>query len=239
MKIKKMKIDHKIKWKNKVRGVLLVILVLSIVYAIIKIINAPSEADQFAKVKSDYVLMLLQCLLGIFVMMIPSIIERKKSIDIPDSMEIAFFVFLFCAIFLGEVQDFYYLIPHWDVILHAFSGCMLGALGFSLVNFLNNTERLQFNLSPSFVALFAFCFALSVGTLWEVYEYLFDGLFNLNMQKFILADGTVLAGREALSDTMDDLIVDVISASIIPIAGYFLLKKDRAKEIAVAKKIEK
>ncbi len=89
---------------------------------------APSETSDLVttKVKSDYALMLLQCVLGIFVMMIPSIVEKKKSIDIPDPIEIIYFIFLYCAIYLGEVHNFYYLIPYWDSILHAFSGAVLG-----------------------------------------------------------------------------------------------------------------
>jgi len=171
--------------------------------------------------------MLIQCVLGVVVMMIPSILERKFSINIPNYMYILYFIFLYCAIYLGEVRNFYYVIPHWDTILHSFSGAMLGALGFILVNLLNDIERLDIRLSPFFVALFAFCFALAIGTIWEIYEYLFDGLLSLNMQKFALRDGTLLAGREALSDTMEDLIVDAVSACIVSVIGYFYIKKNK------------
>jgi hypothetical protein len=157
--------------------------------------------------------------------MVPSIIEKKFSVDIPDGMEVAYFVFLYMAIYLGEVRDFYYLIPFWDVILHAFSGFMLGALGFSLVSYLNKSEHIPMSLSPFFVALFAFCFALAVGTLWEIYEYTFDGLLSLNMQKCALEDGTQLVGRRAVSDTMGDLIVDALSGFIVSAVGYFTLKR--------------
>lgn len=215
-------------WKKIVGTLLLVTLILSIIYTIVKIVTSPSEvieAEIHTKLKSDYVLMLLQCLLGLFVMMIPSIIERRFSINIPNTMEVLYFIFLYCAIYLGEVRNFYYLIPHWDTILHAFSAAMLGALGFSLVNILNNAERLKVNLSPLFVALFAFCFALAAGAIWEIYEYSFDGLLSLNMQKFALEDGTLLVGHQALSDTMYDIIVDAVSALITSIIGYFSIKK--------------
>lgn len=214
-------------WKKIVGILLFVTLLLSIVYTIVRIVISPSGAVSdvnYGKVKSDYVLMLLQCILGLIVMMIPSFIERKWSIDIPNKMEVIYFVFLYCAIYLGEVRNFYYLIPYWDTILHAFSGAMLGALGFSLVSILNDAEQLKFTLSPFFVALFAFCFALAAGAIWEIYEFTFDGLFSLNMQKFLLADGTQLIGREALTDTMKDIIVDAISALIISIFGYYSIK---------------
>ncbi|WP_313340172.1 hypothetical protein [Sedimentibacter sp.] len=210
-------------WK-KITGVLLFIfLFFSIIYIIIKMINAPSviSEDAYTKVRSDYVLMLLQCILGIIVMFIPSVVEHKLYVDIPNKMEVMYFIFLYCAIYLGEVRNFYFLIPYWDLILHAFSGAMLGALGFSLVSYFNDMEVLKTRLSPFFVALFAFCFALAAGAVWEIYEFLADSLLGTNMQKFILADGTVLAGHAALRDTMTDLIVDAISSLTVTVIGYY------------------
>lgn len=224
--------ERVVNWKKHTGNFLFITLLLSIIYIIVKITIAPAEAasaDSFTKVKSDYVLMLIQCLLGLVVMMIPSMIERRWSIDIPDRMEILFYIFLYLAIYLGEVRNFYYLIPHWDTILHAFSGGMLGALGFSLVNILNKSDRLQFDLSPFFVALFAFCFALAAGGVWEIYEYAMDGILTLNMQKFALADGTQLVGHMALSDTMYDLMVDAISALVISAIGYQSIKKPKSE----------
>ncbi len=210
-------------WKKITGVILFVVLSFSIIYIIIKMINAPSviSEDAYTKVKSDYVLMLLQCVLGIIVMFIPSIVERKLYIDIPNKMEVMYFIFLYCAIYLGEVRNFYYIIPYWDLILHAFSGAMLGALGFSLVSYFNDMEVLETHLSPFFVALFAFCFALASGAVWEIYEFLADSLLGTNMQKFILADGTVLVGQAALMDTMKDLIVDALSALTVTVIGYY------------------
>lgn len=224
----------KLDWKRIIGAVLLITLLLSTVYSAVKIIKSPHESeaiDESTRVKSDYTLMLVQCVLGLIVMVIPSLIERKWMISIPNYMYILYFIFLYCAIYLGEVRNFYFVIPHWDTILHAFSGAMLGALGFSLVSILNGSKRLKLNLSPFFVALFAFSFALAAGAIWEIYEYTFDGLLSLNMQKFALEDGTLLVGRAALSDTMKDLIVDALSALIISIIGFMTIKKDKlAKE---------
>lgn len=220
-------------WRKISGRFLFAILLLSIVYTIIRIIMAPSEpvnSDVPVKIKSDYVLMLLQCILGLIVMMLPSMIEHRLSIDIPNNMEVVYFIFLYCAIYLGEVRDFYYLIPHWDTILHAFSGAMLGALGFWLVSFLNERSILQMHLSPFFIALFAFCFALSAGAVWEIYEYTFDGLLSLNMQKHTMENGIPLVGRAAVSDTMKDIIVDALSALGVSIWGYYQLKIQEKKD---------
>lgn len=223
-------IGRGVDWKRVVGIFLLITLVFSTVYSIVKIIEAPHERtglDDSVRVKSDYTLMLIQCLLGLVVMAIPSLIERRWTLGIPNYMYILYFVFLYCAIYLGEVKNFYFVIPHWDTILHTFSGAMLGALGFSLVSILNGSKRIKMELSPFFIAMFAFCFALAAGAIWEIYEFVFDGLLSLNMQKFALEDGTLLVGREALRDTMKDLIADALSALTISIIGFFTIKKDK------------
>lgn len=218
-------------WKDVSARILFVTLIFSIVYTIIRIIQTPSNlvSDvEYMKVRSDYVLMLLQCLLGLFVMSLPSIINRRFSIQIPSLVEVLFYIFLYCAIYLGEVRSFYYLIPFWDTILHAFSGFMLGALGFSLVNMLNREVTDYVKLSPFFIALFAFSFAIAFGTIWEIYEFSMDTIFKTNMQKFITYEGVILIGSEALKDTMKDIIVDTLSAFFVSVLGYFyLIKKEK------------
>jgi len=219
---------RKLNWKKITWTILFFSLLFSVIFIITRMVFAPAELkamEEHAKVKTDYVLMLLQCSSGLLIMMIPAIIERKNSVDIPDSIEVIFYMFLFCAIYLGEVKNFYYLVPFWDTILHAFSGVMLGALGFILVRYLNESNRIHVQLSPFFVSFFAFCFAVTMGTMWEIYEFLADGILSTNMQKFIASDLTVLSGRDALKDTMMDLIVDSVSALIICFYGYLKLKK--------------
>lgn len=231
MKDKKKKYEQR---KNWVFRIVLIMLVVSTFYAIYMLITAPSGINQveYERVKSDYVLMILQCVVGSIIIFIPSRVEHKFHIDIPDVMEIIFFLFLFCAIYLGEVRNFYYKIPYWDSILHCFSAATLGALGFMIVNVLNNSERINIQLSPFFVALFAFCFALTCGTLWEIYEFTADGVLGTNMQKFLTENGTALIGREALMDTMEDFIVDTLGALVITVIGYFDLKKKHMKSQA-------
>lgn len=212
---------------------LFVTLILSIVYAATRFILAPSElADgaPFEKVKSDYLLMLTQCLLGLVVMSLPTMVTRKFRLIVPNTMCILYYIFLYCAIFLGEIFSFYYLVPHWDLYLHATSGAMLGALGFILVDWLNKDEHVKLSMSPVFVSLFAFSFALMVGALWEIYEFSFDKFLGLNMQKFRSEDGTLLVGSAALSDTMEDLIIDAISALTVTVIAPFTDIKKKKKD---------
>lgn len=229
----------KIKWKDmtkeqrseKFKNVLglwvLISFLVPVIFLVFKIISIDSgnNVDGNQRTKSDYVLMLIQCLLGIVAMVIPNMVVKKKNIQIPSNMYIFYLIFLYCSIFLGEVRDFYYKIPEWDTILHTFSGVMIGALGFSFVSMFNKTVDLHLKLSPFFVALFAFMFAVTLGVIWEIYEFTFDGLLGLNMQKFMVEPGDImLVGRAALEDTMEDLIVDTLGALFISIAGYFSLK---------------
>lgn len=214
-------------WKSIIGKFVLISFTAPIAYIIYKIAVSPvanTENIEGLRVKADYVLMLMQCILGIVAFFIPSIITKKFKIEIPSNMYIVYVVFLYGAIFLGEVGNFYYKVPHWDLILHTFSGAMLGALGFSVVNIFNKDENISVKLSPIFVALFAFQFAITLGVMWEIYEFTFDGLLGVNMQKFALEDGTQLIGRAALADTMEDLIVDAVGAFIMSIIGYISLK---------------
>lgn len=214
-------------WKSLIGKFVLISFVAPIAFIIYKIIVAPvsnTENIEGLRVKTDYVLMLAQCILGIIGFFLPNIITKKTKIVIPSNMYILYIIFLYAAIFLGEVRNYFYRIPNWDIILHTCSGAMLGALGFSFVNILNKQEEVHVKLSPIFVAFFAFAFAITLGVMWEIYEFTFDGLLGVNMQKFALEDGTQLVGRAALSDTMEDLIVDAIGAFIMSVIGYISLK---------------
>ena len=204
--------------------------VVSAIYVVVRIVLAPAEAvppGVDVRIKSDYILMLLQCVLGIFAMLLPGVLQHKVKINIPSGMIIAYAIFLYCAIYLGEVHNFYFRIPQWDTMLHTFSGAALAAVGFSILGILNRSEAVPMMLSPIFVSIFAFCFAVSLGAVWEIYEFSMDCILGTNMQKFVLENGEQLVGQAALFDTMKDMIVDSIGAFTMSAVGYISLKKGR------------
>ncbi len=218
--------------KNKLPKILyfavLTSFAIPIGYLIVKIILISTDVITDSRQISDYVLMLLECVLGVVVIHIPSLLEKKFSFEIPRTLYIMYLIFLYCAITLGELGNFYYRVAHWDTILHTFSSVMSGFFGFMVVDVLNRDKHTSINLSPLFVSLFAFGFAVSIGTLWEIYEFLFDGLLGLNMQKFCLEGGAQLIGRAALCDTMEDIIVDTIGAFVASVVGFInLLAQDK------------
>lgn len=106
-------------------------------------------------------------------------------------------------------------------MLHTTSGFVLGIIGFMFIYLLNKNYTTNVTLSPFFIALFAFCFAVMIGVIWEIYEFSLDRLLGYNMQKF---RGL---GQDGLVDTMLDLIVDSLGALVISILGYFNIKENK------------
>ena len=123
------------------------------------------------------------CVLTLFLFTLPSFLERKIRIDIPNTLEIIILLFIFAAEILGEIRAYYVTFPYWDTMLHTLNGFLCAAIGFSLLDILNRNERLTFSLSPVYLAVVAFCFSMTIGVLWEFFECTMDQLFLLDMQK--------------------------------------------------------
>lgn len=123
------------------------------------------------------------CLLVLVLFMLPSFLERKLKIELPDTLEIIILIFIFAAEILGELGCYFIHYPSWDTMLHTTSGFLCAAIGFSLVNLLNKDNRISLSLSPLYMAIAAFCFSMTIGVLWEFIEFSADRLFLLDMQK--------------------------------------------------------
>ena len=123
------------------------------------------------------------CILTLILFLVPTFIERKIRIDLPDTLEVIILLFIFAAEILGEIQAYYITFPYWDTMLHTLNGFLCAAIGFALVDILNRSERFSISLSPLFLALVAFCFSMTVGVLWEFFEFGGDNLLGMDMQK--------------------------------------------------------
>nr|WP_297275743.1 hypothetical protein [uncultured Agathobaculum sp.] len=123
------------------------------------------------------------CVLSLVLFCVPMLIERSLDIDIPPLMEAIIYCFIFAAEILGEINSFYTIIPGWDTMLHTINGFLVAAVGFSLVDLFNRSERFSFKLSPLFLAIVAFCFSMTVGVLWEFFEFGADQMLGTDMQK--------------------------------------------------------
>jgi len=187
-------------------------------------------AGIIAMFKSDWSNLGLS-LVTLFLTFLPSIIKRQFHIHYPSEFEILIVLFIYASMYLGEIHSFYYRFWWWDIMLHTLSGVIIGAIGFSLVYIFNTEENVAIKLSPLFVAIFSFCFATSMGALWEIYEFFMDSIFGLNMQK------------SGLVDTMWDLIVDALGALVMSVLGYLYLKRhirlfERLERYALSKAID-
>lgn len=123
------------------------------------------------------------CVLVLVIYLLPQFVENRLNIDIPTTLEVFIFVFVFAAEILGELQSYFIKYSNWDTILHTSSGFLCAAVGFSLVDLLNRSDNAKVQLSPGYLAITAFCFSMTIGILWEFIEFSADRLFLLDMQK--------------------------------------------------------
>lgn len=123
------------------------------------------------------------CLLTLVLFLVPTFIEVNFSISIPETLEVVIALFIFAAEILGELLHFYTIFPFWDALLHTFNGFLAAAIGLALVSILNRSDRIAFSLSPFFCVVVAFCFSMTIGVLWEFFEFGMDRLFHMDMQK--------------------------------------------------------
>ena len=123
------------------------------------------------------------CLLVLGLFVLPFFIQQNFGIELPSTLEIIILLFIFPSEILGELKCYFITYPHWDSMLHTTTGFLCAATGFALIDILNRNSRIKFQLSPIYVALAAFCFSMTVGVLWEFFEFGMDRLFHMDMQK--------------------------------------------------------
>ena len=157
----------------------------------------------------------------------PLIYAKWRKISFPPGMILAYLVFVMGSIYGGSGLKLFWSIPHFDTLMHALSGGMLAALGFMLLCSMHKTERLPRSFSPLFVALFAFCFSMTLGVLWELVEFGADYFTGANMLRWAERDGTAHVGLPALYNTMSDFIANAVGAAVVAVMGYVSLKNRR------------
>lgn len=197
---------------------------------------------------------LFYCSLALVLFLVPAFFEKNLGIDIPNILEGIILLFIFASIILGEMGSYYTRFPMWDTILHTLNGFLCAAVGFGLIDILNRNEKIKFRLSPIFLALVAFCFSMTIGVLWEFFEFSMDVFFSKDMQKDAVVERVVSSylsgstknatvieniksvtvnGKElgiegyldiGLFDTMKDLIVNFVGAVVFSIIGFFYVK---------------
>ncbi len=166
----------------------------------------------------------LTCFLTLILLTVPSFIEKTMKIDLPNMLEIFVLCFVFAANILGEIGSFYEKIPMLDTILHTLNGFICAAVGFGLIDILNENDKIKISLSPLFVCLFSFCFSMTAGTIWEFFEFSMDMLFGKDMQKDTVVtaiNSVLISGGETNEITRISGITDtVVNGKSLGIDGY-------------------
>ncbi|WP_346962905.1 hypothetical protein [Ligilactobacillus pobuzihii] len=193
-----------------------ILMVIALIFSLKDLLVASDKGDPFLTV--------VEIIAGILLGYLPVFIAQRFKIELPQQLFLFFVVFLFGSIYLGTLRHFYSL-PLWDKMLHLVSSSLEVCLGLALFGFLVSPE-VQGHISRSFVILYAFCFSVFCGVLWEFYEFTCDS-FGMNLQRYLI-HGQPKVGRDALMDTMGDLIADVIGALIFCLYLYFKFRKQPA-----------
>ncbi len=123
------------------------------------------------------------CVLSLILFLVPAFFEKNFGIELPRTLEVIILLFIFAAEILGEMENYYTKFPYWDTMLHTINGFICAAIGFAMTDILNRNERIKFKLSPVFLAVVAFCFSMTIGVLWEFFEFFCDVVMKTDMQK--------------------------------------------------------
>lgn len=190
------------------------------------------------------------CLLTLLLLLVPSFVQLTFKIELPIFLEILILIFIYAAEILGEIDNYYFSIPYWDTVLHTINGFVCAAVGFSMVSLLNKSEKVQFFVSPVFLAIVSFTFSMTIGVLWEFFEFSMDQFFAMDTQKDtlitsihsagvdevipafeadniheVMIDGKIISDQGyidiGLIDTMEDLFVNFIGATTFSLFSYF------------------
>lgn len=203
-------------------------------------------------------------ILTLILFMIPQFLDKTLSVTIPAGLETVILIFIYSAEILGEINAFYVKIPIWDSILHTTNGFLMAAIGFALIDLFNRSEKFSIKMSPYFVAFFAFCFSMTVGVLWEFFEFSMDWFFGTDMQKdwivpainsvklnptganipiHVDVQSVVINGQTwnlggyldiGIVDTMKDLMVNFVGAVVFSIIGILYLKNRGKGKLAAS-----
>lgn len=150
--------------------------------------------------------------------LLPAFVSRRYRVHIPPEFQLITVLFVFLAEYLGTVRGLFDRFWWWDMVLHASSGFLLGIVGFIVLFLLNRTDRLPRGMRPVFLCFFGFTFSVTIGVLWEIYEFTVDQLIpGMNAQ----------STETGVKDTMHDLIVNMVGALTVSLMGWVYLRAGR------------
>lgn len=190
-----------------------------VVYTVLRVLVIVCMILQILKGNFENALL---CLISLLLLLVPFFIQKNFKITLPNTLEIIILLFIFSAEILGEIQNFYGIFPFWDTMLHTINGFLAAAVGFSLINLLNKNSE-KFNLSPVYLCLVAFCFSMTIGVLWEFFEFASDKVLSIDMQKDRVVDKISSVELDPEKNNNPIVIKDI---------GYTIIYDNEGKELA-------
>lgn len=178
------------------------------------------------------------CILTLILLVLPSFIQINLKVELPTGLEIVILIFIFAAEMLGEISAYYVKYPGWDTILHTVNGFLMAAIGFSLVDILNRHKKVRFVLSPAYMAVVAFCFSMTIGVIWEFFEFFMDQMFGFDMQKDTVVNSIASVMLDPTGSnkvvTIDGIESVLINGQDLGLDGYLDIGLiDTMKDLAV------
>ena len=164
------------------------------------------------------------CALTLVLLIMPSLVQITFKVELPTTLEIFILVFIFAAEILGEISEFYLVFPFWDTVLHTINGFLAAAIGFSMVDLLNRSEKIVFNLSPLFMAIVAFCFSMTIGVVWEFFAFVMDQIIGYDMQKdtviHVIRSVTLDPAGHNVPYVIDNITETAVNGQELGLGGY-------------------
>ena len=168
------------------------------------------------------------CILSLILFLLPALAQDKMKLEVPPLFQAIIFAFIFAAEILGEVNHYYVRFPGWDTMLHTMNGFLCAAIGFSMIYLLNRSSD-QFNLSPFYLTLVAFCFSMTIGVIWEFFECSMDLFFAQDMQKdfIVQAFSSVTLDPQNMGtpirvSDITDTVIHTLSGTTYTVEGGYL-----------------
>lgn len=222
--------------------ILFVVVVLEIITAGISAILALEPTQRDAGLSNLFLGVLV-----ILLFILPYLIEKRLRIHIPNYLKSVISIFFFASLILGNIHGFLEEVNGYDKFLHVLSGIIISIIGFEIVNYLSKTRGKALRLSPGLMSIFAFTFSITLLVLWEFYEFFVDTIaynYNIdterNMQRYQWANNSsVFPQGYGLLDTMLDLIVGFLGASLVSIIGWRVLVRQQLLQLKSPKGLAK
>lgn len=143
-------------------------------------------------------------------LIIPNILKKLK-ISINNTIELLYLILIFLSFTLGRIYDLYEKINWYDTFVHSISGILTFIFGLNILKLIKRYDKkILFNI------IFSIMTTITLATIWELTEFTIDKILNKDMQDVI---------KTGVDDTMKDIIVAIISATITSIIYLFENRK--------------